>query len=192
MTHKLDNPSDLPMSTAWLFPEYNFATMDVRKHRYVIMERILEHGNWNEINWLFEQYHTRSVRAWMRRWGFRALSRQSFALWKLVLNIRRFDAPAWALDAQADKVSFIYQHHPLLEPTVDLDGLALASPTDIGLMKLAAIRDRGTRRDFVDVFCLREIVPLTSLIDLVGQKYADRPDFAAILALSLIHISEPT
>ncbi|MFZ1507947.1 MAG: nucleotidyl transferase AbiEii/AbiGii toxin family protein [Anaerolineae bacterium] len=88
------------------------------------------------------------------------------------------------------EVSFIYQHHPLLEPTVDLDGLALASPTDIGLMKLAAIRDRGTRRDFVDVFCLREIVPLTSLIDLVGQKYADRPDFAAILARALAYFAD--
>ena len=103
MTHKLDNPSDLPVSTAWLFPEYNFATMDVRKHRYVIMERILERGDWNEVNWLFEQYHTRGVRAWIRRWGFRALSRQSFALWKLVLHIRPFDATAWALDGQADK-----------------------------------------------------------------------------------------
>jgi hypothetical protein len=46
------------------------------------------------------------------------------------------------LDAE---VSFIYQHHPLAEPTVDLEGVALASPTDIGLMKLAAIKDRGTR-----------------------------------------------
>ena len=103
MTHKPGNQSDLPVSTAWLFPEYNFADMDVRKHRYVIMERILERGAWNEINWLFDRYHTRGVRAWIRRWGFRALSRHSFALWKLVLNIRRFDTPTWALDMQADK-----------------------------------------------------------------------------------------
>jgi hypothetical protein len=48
------------------------------------------------------------------------------------------------------------QHHPLIAPTVDLEGIALASPTDIGLMKLAAIKDRRTRRD-LDFYCLRPI-----------------------------------
>ena len=44
-------------------------------------------------------------------------------------------------------VSFIHQPHALLEPTVTYQGMQLASPTDIGLMKLAAINSRGTRRD---------------------------------------------
>ena len=39
-------------------------------------------------------------------------------------------------------VSFIYQHHALIAPTVELRGVRLASPTDIGLMKLAAINSR--------------------------------------------------
>jgi len=91
------------------------------------------------------------------------------------------------LDAQ---VSFIYQRHPLVEPTVDLEGLALASPTDIGLMKLAAIKDRGTRRDFVDLYCLRQIVTLDRLIDLVESKYADRPDFSPILARALAYFED--
>lgn len=88
------------------------------------------------------------------------------------------------------EVSFIYQHHPLLEPIVELDGLALASPTDIGLMKLAAIRDRGARRDFVDVFCLREIAPLTTLIDMAEQKYVDRTDFVITLARALAYFAD--
>lgn len=100
MAAQTHDSSPLPASTAWLFPEYDFASIDVRKHRYVIMQRILERGDWSEINWLFDNYHERGVRAWVRRWGFRALSRPSFALWKLVLNIRRFDAPLWALEAK--------------------------------------------------------------------------------------------
>lgn len=36
-------------------------------------------------------------------------------------------------------VSFLHLHHGLLEPTIDFDGVALATPLDIGLMKLAAI-----------------------------------------------------
>ena len=91
------------------------------------------------------------------------------------------------LDAE---VSFIYQHHPLVEPTVDLEGVALASPVDIGLMKLAAIKDRGTRRDFVDLYCLRQVVTLEQLIDRAQIKYMDRPDFLLILARALAYFED--
>jgi hypothetical protein len=60
-------------------------------------------------------------------------------------------------------VSFIYQHHPLLEPTIEYRGVQFASPTDIGLMKLAAINLRGTRRDLFDLYSLRDIVTLGRL-----------------------------
>jgi len=36
-------------------------------------------------------------------------------------------------------VSLIHQRHSLLEPTVAYNGLNLASPIDIGLMKIAAV-----------------------------------------------------
>ena len=88
------------------------------------------------------------------------------------------------------EVSFIYQHHPLIEPTVDLEGVALASPVDIGLMKLAAIKDRGTRRDFIDLYCLRQVITLEQLIDLTEIKYPDRPDFSLILARALAYFED--
>ena len=55
-------------------------------------------------------------------------------------------------------VRFIHQHPPLLAPMVDYQTVQLAAPTDIGLMKLAAINARGTRRDFVDLYCLQETI----------------------------------
>ena len=88
------------------------------------------------------------------------------------------------------EVSFIYQHHPLLEPVVDLNGVPLASPTDIGLMKLAAINSRGTRRDFVDLYCLRETVSLDRLLELAEIKYADRPSFLSIAARALAYFED--
>ncbi len=74
-------------------------------------------------------------------------------------------------------VNFIHEHHPLLEPSVKYADVQLASPTDVGLMKLAAINSGGTRRDFVDLFCLRGVVTLNQLLDLATIKYADRPNF---------------
>jgi len=87
-------------------------------------------------------------------------------------------------------VSFLHQHHPLLEPTVEYRDVQLASPTDIGLMKLAAINSRGTRRDFVDLYSLREMVTLDRLLELATVKYADRPSFLAISARALAYFEE--
>lgn len=88
------------------------------------------------------------------------------------------------------EVSFIYQHHPLFEPTVNFNGIPLASPTDIGLMKLAAIVSRGTRRDFVDLYCLRNIASLDRLLELAEIKYADRPNFLLIAARALAYFED--
>lgn len=87
-------------------------------------------------------------------------------------------------------VSFIYQHHPLLEPTVEYEGVRLASPTDIGLMKLAAVNSRGTRRDFIDLYCLRQLAPLDRLLELAAIKYADRPSFLPIAVRALAYFED--
>ena len=87
-------------------------------------------------------------------------------------------------------VSFIYQHHPLLEPTIEYRGVQLASPADIGLMKLAAINSRGTRRDFVDVYCLQEVVTLERLLELATVKYTDRPSFLAVAVRALAYFED--
>jgi predicted nucleotidyltransferase component of viral defense system len=87
-------------------------------------------------------------------------------------------------------VSFIHQPHPLLEPTVDYHGVQLASPIDIGLMKLAAINSRGTRRDFVDVYCLRDVVTLDRLLELAAVKYTDRPSFLPVALRALAYFED--
>ena len=88
------------------------------------------------------------------------------------------------------EVSFIFQHHPLLLPPVELNNLCLAQPMDIGLMKLSAIKDRGTSRDFIDLYCLRKVAPLKTLFELLPQKYFDRPDFTVHLAYALQYFED--
>jgi predicted nucleotidyltransferase component of viral defense system len=91
--------------------------------------------------------------------------------------------------ADAD-VSFIYQQHPLLSPTVEYQGVQLASPVDIGLMKLAAVNSRGTRRDFVDLYCLQDTVSLERLLELASTKYANRPSFLSVAARALAYFQD--
>jgi hypothetical protein len=57
-------------------------------------------------------------------------------------------------------------------------------------MKLSAIKDRGTRRDFIDLYCLRKIAPFKTLFELLPKKYFDRPDFTVHLAYALHYFDD--
>jgi hypothetical protein len=92
--------SFVPPDTAWLFPEYAFAEMDLRTHQGVIIERVLERGNWEQVKWLFTTYGEIVVTRWVRKHGFRLLSKRSFALWRLALDIEHYEAPDWAVAAK--------------------------------------------------------------------------------------------
>ena len=90
----------LPADAAWLFPEYDFEAMDVESHKSVIIERVLERGSWEQLRWLFVTYSEADVAEWVRRHGFRLLSRRSFALWRLALGVADYVAPEWAVKAR--------------------------------------------------------------------------------------------
>ncbi len=90
----------IPVDTAWLFPEYEFQSMNLEDHQGVIIERILERGTWGQIRWLFKTYGETLVADWVRKHGFRLLSKRSFALWRLTLGIENFSAPLWATTAK--------------------------------------------------------------------------------------------
>ena len=71
------------------------------------------------------------------------------------------------------RVSFFTYPYPLLRPTQKLWGVRIASLLDIGLMKLVAISQRGSRRDFVDLFFIcRQSIPLADLLVSLPQKFA--------------------
>jgi predicted nucleotidyltransferase component of viral defense system len=86
--------------------------------------------------------------------------------------------------------SFIYQHHSLVEPAVEYERVKLATPHDIGLMKLAEIASRGTRRDFVDIYCIRDVVSVEDLFELAPEKYADRPQFLPVVVRALAYFED--
>jgi len=70
-----------------------------------------------------------------------------------------------------------YYPYPLVDPETELDGLAVASSVDLGLMKLGAVISRGTKRDFVDLFLLCRRLPLAALLERAGDKFGHVRDF---------------
>ncbi len=53
---------------------------------------------------------------------------------------------------QGVKYSYFQYIYPLLYPTISFSAVSLADPRDIAAMKIAAVMDRGTKKDFVDLY----------------------------------------
>lgn len=70
-------------------------------------------------------------------------------------------------------VSFFHLNlYPLVQPILLIDNIQLASVEEIGAMKLAAIINRGTRKDMVDLYFILQEVSLDSLFQVASVKYA--------------------
>ncbi|MCB1053995.1 MAG: hypothetical protein KDD11_00605 [Acidobacteria bacterium] len=78
-------------------------------------------------------------------------------------------------DGTAIKV--FYYPYPLVDPERSYGGLAVASAIDLGLMKIAAIISRGTRRDFTDLYLLCRRLPLAGLLERSADKFGHVRDF---------------
>jgi Nucleotidyl transferase AbiEii toxin, Type IV TA system len=85
---------------------------------------------------------------------------------------------------------FFYYPYPLIEPFEDLSGLGVASAVDLGLMKIAAIISRGSKRDFADLYLLCRELPLAELLARAGDKFGHVRDFPLQALKGLADLSE--
>lgn len=80
--------------------------------------------------------------------------------------------------------------YPLVQPPLLLDGIPIASLAEIGAMKLAAIIDRGTRKDLVDLYYILQHVPLGDLFQVAAVKYARVRTFAISATRALAYFDD--
>ena len=72
------------------------------------------------------------------------------------------------------RFSYFYYQYPLLFKTMNFSGINIADPRDIAAMKIAALSDRGTKRDFVDlyfIFAEEKITTLPETLKLYDRKF---------------------
>jgi predicted nucleotidyltransferase component of viral defense system len=85
---------------------------------------------------------------------------------------------------------FCLSLYPLVEPRWLLDGVPIASLAEIGAMKLAAIIDRGTRKDLVDLYYILQSVSLDNLFQVAAAKYARVRTFAISATRALAYFED--
>ena len=95
------------------------------------------------------------------------------------------------LDINGVKVDMVnYPYEWIDEPVVDED-IRMASVKDIAAMKLAAITNRGTKKDFVDVCRLLSDYSLSEQLRLYEQKYASDSVYNVLRSLVYFEDAEP-
>ena len=88
------------------------------------------------------------------------------------------------------KVDIVNYPYPWIDSPVVENGVTLASIQDIAAMKLSAITNRGTKKDFIDYYFLLKTYSLEELLDLYVRKFSDAQLFTAIKSLTYFQDAE--
>jgi len=67
-----------------LFWDIEVAAVDIDRYDLFIIERILDFGRIQEINWLFDRFPIETIKKAL--YSRRGLSKMSFSFWKLILG----------------------------------------------------------------------------------------------------------
>jgi len=69
------------------------------------------------------------------------------------------------------KFSIFCCQYPLIAKPTGFGGIHIASKEDIAAMKIHAIEERGTKRDFIDLYFLARDFSMEQMLDFYNQKY---------------------
>jgi len=88
-------------------------------------------------------------------------------------------------------MSFLRLHlYPLAQQPVRVEDVPVATVEEIGAMKLAAIIDRGTRKDLVDLYYILKQVPIERLFEVAAVKYPRVRTFAISATRALAYFDD--
>lgn len=88
------------------------------------------------------------------------------------------------------KVDLITYAYARLEPPIQADGYTMLSLPDIAAMKLSAVCNRGSKKDFFDIAELLDHFELPELFDFYTRKFKSRDTFHVLRSLSYFEDAE--
>lgn len=83
-------------------------------------------------------------------------------------------------DVKTDIVTYSY---PWINPTVELEGIRIASIEDILAMKLSAVSQRGAKKNFYDIYFFLEDYSLIQMIDFFKKKFPQSEPYMVLKSL---------
>ena len=94
------------------------------------------------------------------------------------------------LDINGIKVSLFTYEYPFLEKTRLNRGIQVAGILDIASMKVIAISQRGTKRDFIDLFFIFQIFPFHRVAEHMVKRFGKERINPVHIGKSLVYFSD--
>lgn len=88
------------------------------------------------------------------------------------------------------KVDIVNYPYPWLETPMVENNIRLASKKDIAAMKIAAITNRGSKKDFIDIAFLLNEYTLKQIIEFYTSKFSDASEILALKSLTYFDDAE--
>ena len=88
------------------------------------------------------------------------------------------------------KVDFVQYPYPWIGEKITEDGVTMADLKDISAMKMAAITNRGAKKDFFDLHLLFDHFSLKEIVSNYLKKYHDASVFLLYKSLSYFEEAE--
>jgi predicted nucleotidyltransferase component of viral defense system len=82
------------------------------------------------------------------------------------------------------KVDFVKMGYPILFPSLEIDDVRMLDIRDIAPMKLKAIAQRGSKKDFYDIYFLLDRLQLSEMLQLFTEKFKQQEVFQVIKSLT--------
>lgn len=101
-----------------------------------------------------------------------------------ISHINKIGAFLFINDIKVDLIDYPY---PFILPIETIDNVRMAHPLDIGAMKINAITNRGSKKDFYDIHELLKHFSFQEIFDVVQQKM---PYVSAIIGRSLLYFQD--
>jgi predicted nucleotidyltransferase component of viral defense system len=88
------------------------------------------------------------------------------------------------------KVDFVKMSYPILFPSILDEQVRMLDIRDIAAMKLKAVTQRGSKKDFYDIYFLLQIMSLDEIIQLFKEKFKQYEIFHVIKSLTYFEDAE--
>ena len=88
------------------------------------------------------------------------------------------------------KVDFVKMAYPILFSALQIEGVRMLDRRDIAPMKLKAVVQRGSKKDFYDIYFLLDFFSLAEIISLFQQKFQQYEIFHVIKSLTYFEDAE--
>jgi predicted nucleotidyltransferase component of viral defense system len=94
------------------------------------------------------------------------------------------------LDIEGVKFSLFHYDYPFIDQQVRYQGINVAGILDIAAMKIIAISQRGTKRDFVDTYFILRDIPFYRVAEHMEKRFGKERVNPILIGKALVYFSD--